>query len=107
MNKELEEAIRTLKTMKDNIDKKYLKTRNSVAIETVLKYIENSIPKEKVLAKIQELNKIAKKKDIIPETVKEEKIDGSYVYSQRFNADGYIAEVIVNILKDLLEEKWK
>ena len=36
-----EEAKETLKTMKENIDKKYLKTRNSVAIETVLKLLEN------------------------------------------------------------------
>ena len=36
-----EEARETLKTMKENIDKKYLKTRNSVAIETVLKLLEN------------------------------------------------------------------
>ena len=35
-----EEARETLKTMKENIDKKYLKTRNSVAIETVLKLLE-------------------------------------------------------------------
>lgn len=35
-----EEARETLKTMKKNIDKKYLKTRNSVAIETVLKLLE-------------------------------------------------------------------
>lgn len=36
-----EEAREILKTMKENIDKKYLKTRNSVAIETVLKLLEN------------------------------------------------------------------
>ena len=36
-----EEAKGTLKTKKENIDKKYLKTRNSVAIETVLKLLEN------------------------------------------------------------------
>ena len=36
-----EEARETLKTMKENIDKKYLKTRNSVAIETALKLLEN------------------------------------------------------------------
>ena len=36
-----EEARETLKIMKENIDKKYLKTRNSVAIETVLKLLEN------------------------------------------------------------------
>ena len=35
-----EEAIEILKTMKENIDKKYLKTRNSVAIETVLNLLE-------------------------------------------------------------------
>lgn len=32
----IEEAKETLKTMKENIDKKYLKARNSLAIETVL-----------------------------------------------------------------------
>ena len=35
-----EEAKKTLKTMKENIDKKYLKSRNSVAIETVLNLIK-------------------------------------------------------------------
>lgn len=35
-----EETRETLKTMKENIDKKYLKTRNSVAIETVLNLLE-------------------------------------------------------------------
>ena len=35
-----EEAKETLKTMKENIDKKYLKSRNSVAIETVLSELE-------------------------------------------------------------------
>lgn len=35
-----EEARETLKIMKENIDKKYLKTRNSVAIETVLNLLE-------------------------------------------------------------------
>lgn len=35
-----EEAREILKTMKENIDKKYLKTRNSVAIETVLNLLE-------------------------------------------------------------------
>jgi hypothetical protein len=41
-----EEARETLKTMKENIDKKYLKTRNSVAIETVLKLLEK---KDKII----------------------------------------------------------
>lgn len=35
-----EEAKKTLKTMKENIDKKYLKSRNSVAIEIVLNLIQ-------------------------------------------------------------------
>ena len=35
-----EETKGTLKTMKENIDKKYLKSRNSVAIETVLNLIQ-------------------------------------------------------------------
>ena len=35
-----EEARETLKTMKENIDKKYLKSRNSEAIETVLSELE-------------------------------------------------------------------
>lgn len=43
--------------------------------------------------------------EVIPETVKEEKLDGSYVYSQRFKADGYIAEAIINALQELLDTK--
>ena len=35
-----EEARETSKTMKENIDKKYLKSRNSEAIETVLSELE-------------------------------------------------------------------
>lgn len=35
-----DEARETLKTMKENIDKKYLKTKNSLAIETVLNLLE-------------------------------------------------------------------
>ena len=41
-----EEVKETLKTMKENIDKKYLKTRNSVAIETVLNILEK---KDKII----------------------------------------------------------
>ena len=41
-----EEAKETLKTMKENIDKKYLKTRNSVAIEIVLNLLEK---KDKII----------------------------------------------------------
>ena len=89
----------------DTIYSKKKKCSEIRAIETLLQALDNSIPKEKVIKKIQELKKIAKKKDIIPETVKEEKLDGSYIYSQRFNIDGYIAEAIVKVLQELLEEK--
>ena len=43
---DIAEAKKTLKTMKENIDKKYLKSRNSVAIETVLSELEK---KDKVI----------------------------------------------------------
>ena len=41
-----EETRETLKTMKENIDKKYLKSRNSVAIESVLNLLEK---KDKII----------------------------------------------------------
>jgi hypothetical protein len=53
MTKEQEEARETLKTMKENIDKKYLKTRNSVAIETVLSMLEE---KDKQIEKLKKHN---------------------------------------------------
>lgn len=40
MTDKQKEAIERLKTMKENIDNKYLKTRNSVAIETVLNLLQ-------------------------------------------------------------------
>ena len=43
---DIAEAKKTLKTMKENIDKKYLKSRNSVAIETVLSELEK---KDKII----------------------------------------------------------
>ena len=46
-----EETKETLKTMKENIDKKYLKTRNSVAIETVLNLLEK---KDKMIDEMAE-----------------------------------------------------
>ena len=75
------------------------------AIETLIQALENSIPTSVVEEKIKEYKKIAEKVDKIPETVKEERLDGSVVYSQRFNADGYIAEIIVKILQELLQKK--
>ena len=47
-----EEARETLKTMKENIDKKYLKTRNSVAIETALKLLEK---KDKIINELEDI----------------------------------------------------
>ena len=41
-----EETKGTLKTMKENIDKKYLKSRNSVAIESALNLLEK---KDKII----------------------------------------------------------
>ena len=55
---DIAEAKKTLKTMKENIDKKYLKSRNSEAIETVLSELEKkeAIINEMVkqLAKLRE-----------------------------------------------------
>lgn len=51
MNKELEEAIKTLKITK-NVTNNF---RIQEAIETVLNYIDNSISKEVIEEKIEEL----------------------------------------------------
>lgn len=48
-----EEIKETLKTMKENIDKKYLKTRNSEAIETILNLLEK---KDKQISKLKNEN---------------------------------------------------
>lgn len=50
-----EEANKTLKTMKENIDKKYLKARNSLAIETVLNLIQTQQAEIKKKDKIIDL----------------------------------------------------
>lgn len=47
-----EEAKETLKTMKENIDKKYLKARNSLAIETVLNLLEKKYNKIALLEQV-------------------------------------------------------
>ena len=58
-----EEARETLKTMKENIDKKYLKTRNSVAIETILNILENQKAEiEDLKLKIQTQKELLKMK---------------------------------------------
>lgn len=103
-NKELEEAINYFKKRMDiclenaeicdenDFDEEATCLRKEqILIETVLNYIENSIPKKVVENKIEKLKEIAEKKDTIPTTVEEKRLDGSTVYSQRYNADGYIA----------------
>ena len=51
-----EETKGTLKTMKENIDKKYLKSRNSVAIETVLNELKK---RDEIIKTLQEIKKEA------------------------------------------------
>ena len=51
---DIAEAKKTLKTMKENIDKKYLKSRNSEAIETVLSELEK---KDKEYEELTEASK--------------------------------------------------
>ena len=53
---DIEEAKKTLKTMKENIDKKYLKSRNSVAIETVLNELKK---RDEIIKTLQEIKKEA------------------------------------------------
>lgn len=54
MNKELEEAIKYLKIIKDTDLLKAGYVYGTEAIETVLNYIENSIPKQTLIEKIRE-----------------------------------------------------
>lgn len=49
-----EEAKGTLKTMKENIDKKYLKSRNSVAIESALNLLEK---KDRTIQQLKDKNR--------------------------------------------------
>lgn len=61
MNKELEDAIKVLEKLKDELDKLFNityinNTKERNAMEIILNYIENSIPKEKVKEKIEELS---------------------------------------------------
>ena len=53
---DIEEAKKTLKTMKENIDKKYFKSRNSVAIETVLNELKK---RDEIIKTLQEIKKEA------------------------------------------------
>lgn len=56
MNKELEEAVKYLKTIKDTDLLKAGYVYGTEAIETVLNYIENSISKETIKEKEKEIN---------------------------------------------------
>lgn len=71
-----EEIKETLKTMKENIDKKYLKTRNSEAIETILNLLEK---KDIDIIETKEANRQLsvelKKKDKIINEMKKENHD--------------------------------
>ena len=70
----IEEAKETLKTMKENIDKKYLKARNSLAIEIVLSELEK---KDK---RLNRQFKLLQKKD---KKIEELKADNSHQWEER------------------------
>ncbi len=104
----IEKAKQKLKETQDS----YLKDELDISIEIILNYIKQLETKankydslvKKLEVKIEELEKIAKKADTIPTTVKEERLDGTIVYSQRFSAEGYIAQIAMKILQELLKE---
>lgn len=77
---DIAEAKKTLKTMKENIDKKYLKSRNSVAIETVLSELE-------------------KKEAIINEMAKDIKSADEFLDSM-----GYMGEYAKFTIEEIIEE---
>lgn len=61
MNKELEDAIKVLEKLKDELDKLFNityinNTKERNVIEIILNYIENSISKETIKEKIEELS---------------------------------------------------
>lgn len=89
-----EETKGTLKTMKENIDKKYLKTRNSVAIETVLKLLEK---KDKII-------------DLMAEFIEDELTVDEFCTKEGCYADNYIdghCEKCLNCIKQYFENKAK
>lgn len=97
MNKELEEAIKYLKLIRKNHDlekKGYVYTEE--AIQTVLNYIENSISKEVIEEKIEELKNITDKYDKQREN--DEETDLSYEEASRYASK-------LEVLQELLEGK--
>lgn len=136
MNKELEKAIKRLKGKIEN-DKKYINSpfgdlieeiiNDNKAIETVLNYIENSIPKEEY-NKIKEENEKLKKsnriyinsiQNIAPvllesyiekETIKEKieenkKLIEECKKDEEHHGEIYLYEHDNKVLEELLEEK--
>ena len=112
-NKELEEAIKTLKELKENHfirdklerDKKcgglkvgdiYKMTELNPAIETALSYIENSVPKEEVEELLE---------NSIPKQLVEETFEYIEDYFERLNGPDEDIEYIKNKKQELLEEK--
>lgn len=102
MDKEVKKAI---KNMKQFVYGDGMSAVSAYDMKVVLKALKNYIPKEVIEEKIKKLKNIAKKKDIMPEPVTEEKLDESIIYSSRFNVDGYISEAIITVLQDILEGK--
>ena len=92
-----EETKKTLKTMKENIDKKYLKTKNSLAIETVLNLLE------KKDRQLEELKEIDEKRTWTVNKVISEYIPDYELISlvNRYKDESFIPRVEVEkILKD-------
>lgn len=113
MNKELEEAIKTCneiikenkgtikilqRTLKSETEEEYLQEQIK-AIKTVLNYIDNSIPKEKVKKVIEDLEDKAKR------------IAGTYQYSdsaedlENKKTEVRLYRTISEVLQELLKEE--
>lgn len=111
MNKELEEAIKRLKSKLKN-DGPYIENCNpfsdlvheiildNKAIETVLNYIDNSIPKEVIKDKIKELQKEYINKMI--ETQEKYNYDQEIRHAEE---DNVLCEILAKLgFKDLVEQ---
>lgn len=112
-----EEARETLKTMKENIDKKYLKTKNSLAIETVLNLIEKQQKEIEELKQEMEKRKwvrIKENGEVEPLLyISKDKIRDKIRHYQELQ-DNYIKkydeinedlQAMINVLQELIEER--
>lgn len=89
-----EQAIEALKEHKRQIDKKYINTRNSKAIETVLSMLEE---KEKII-------------DLMTEYIEDELTVDEFCTKEGCYADNYIdghCEKCLNCIKQYFENKVK